>query len=434
VLCLCAVGALLSFSAAAPGAGDQAQIAVWGKSADGLCSGVLFETLTGVVTSCRPVPPDLVGGVWQVAADGSLVGNGQGEVAGASAAPVTLIRPDGQVVTLDSNPNDYDPSLSSDGSKVVFVRALPQNYQGAWPSDLYVGNTDGSGLKKVASGGATQLDGPTFSPDGSTIAYSCLPTSVSGPGGLPQGCGPLPDGSTRAYATFLMNTDGTDKRVIFLNEDGGQPHLAWSADGKWIATEGIGPCTCTDGSPLEANIYVYRTDGTDLFSPGDPREDTYPNPSHQVSHETDEWGASEPQFIQGSSTQLVYFRPVNDSGQEIDSEIVINLDGTNRHELSLADTGQQFGDIVPAATGGGPLPFVNVMRVPVPTVRSLSYGAAKQRLQGAHLRVGKIHRRYSARTPRNHVLGQYPHGGTYAHRTQLRGPRVNLTLSRGPRK
>lgn len=65
-------------------------------------------------------------------------------------------------------------------------------------------------------------------------------------------------------------------------------------------------------------------------------------------------------------------------------------------------------------------------------VHSLSYRAAKQRLQDAHLGVGTVQRRYSSRTPKNHVLGQYPHGGGYAHRTTRQGPRVTLTLSRGP--
>ena len=431
LLFLCAVGALVFFTAAAPGAGDEPQILAWSNS--GLCGGLIAETFTGVVTGCQLVPDDLRGGRWSVAADGSLVGNGQG--AGPSASPVTLIRPDGQVVVLDSNPNDYDASLSPDGSKVVFARSIPQDYQGGWPSDLYVINTDGSGLKKVASGGDSQLDSPTFSPDGSTIAYACAPTYVSGPGGLSEGCGPLPDGSTREYATFLMNADGSDKRVILLNEDGGDQDLAWSADGKWIATEGVGPCTCTDGSPLNTNIFVYHTDGTDLFNSGDPGQGVYPDPSRQVTHEKSALGgADQPQFTAGSSSQLVYYRAVDDSGGDTGYDYMINVDGTNRHELSLSDEGFQYGLVIPAATGGGPGPFVNVMKVPVPTVRSLSYQAAKQRLRGAHLRVGKVSRRYSSRAPRNHVLRQYPYGGTYAHRTSQQGPRVNLTLSRGRRK
>lgn len=315
LLLLCALGALVFFSTAAPGAGDQPQILAWSNS--GLCGGLIAETLTGVVTGCQVVPPDLRGGRWSVAADGSMVGNGQGS--GPSAAPVTLVRPDGQVVVLDSNPNDYDASLSPDGSKVVFARSIPQDYQGGWPSDLYVINTDGSGLEKVASGGDSQLDVPTFSPDGSTIAYACAPTYVSGQGGASEGCGPLPDGSTREFATLLVNADGSDRRVILLNE--ATQDLSWSADGKWIATESIGACTCTDGSgPVNTEIFRYHTDGSDLFSSGDPADNIPADPANQVTHEEDAWGADEPQFLAGSSSQLVYYRAVGGNGAEADGD------------------------------------------------------------------------------------------------------------------
>jgi PASTA domain/WD40-like Beta Propeller Repeat len=430
-VCLCAVGALLSFSAAAPGADDQAQIAVFGATGD--CSGFILETLTGVVTGCRPVPPANQGGVWSAAANGSMVGNGQNGP--GSAAPVTLVRPDGQVVVLDSNPNDFNPSISPDGSKVVFARLVPENDQGGvWPSNLFVVNADGSGLMQVASGGGSQLDEPTFSPDGSTIAYKCQPTWGTGTLIFGAACGPLPDGSTRAYATLLMNADGSDKRVILLDQ--GTQGLSWSADGKWIATESVAPCTCSDGSPTNTEVFRYHTDGSDLFNGGDPSQYLNPDPDRQVTHETEKWGdALLPQFIGGSSSQLVYYRAVDDSGADAGYAYMINIDGTNRHELSLSPEGAaQYGPIIPAATGGGPPPFVNVMRVPVPSVHSLSYRSAKQRLQAAHLRVGKIHHSYSSRTPRNHVLRQYPQGGGYAHRTTRQGPRVTLTLSRGPRK
>jgi len=377
----------------------------------GGCTGFIFETLAGEVTDCRT---GIEGGWFAVGADGSIVND-----EGNNMGPVTLTRPDGQVTVVDSNPNDFDPALSPDGSKVVFARYKPQDYVGAWPSDLFVVNADGSGLKQVASGGDSELSVPTFSPDSSSIAYSCEPSFVQGQGGVSEGCGPLPDGSTREFATLLMNADGSDKRVILLDQ---AQTLSWSSDGQWIATSTVGPCTCTNGDKVNTEVFRYHTDGTDLFNAGDP--------SLEVTHETDIWGADEPQFTAGSSTQLVYDK-TSDQG---DSEIMINTDGTDRHVLPLSDEGPTTGQIIPAATGGGPPPFVNLMRVPVPTVRSLSYGAAKKRLKGAHLRVGKIRRRYSSRTPRNHVLRQYPYGGTFAHRSTKQGPRVNLTLSRGRRK
>ena len=394
----------------------------------GTCAGYVFETLSGEVTDCRVVSPPYDDGAFSVAADGSIVTNGEGNTLG----PVTLIRPDGTVVVLDANPDDYDPSLSSDGSKVVFARSVPQNYQGVWPSNLYVVNTDGSGLKQVASGGGSELSVPTFSPDGSTIAYSCEPTLETGQPGFSVGCGPLPDGSFRAFATLLVNADGSNTRVILINQ--ATQSLSWSADGQWIATESVAPCTCSDGSPMNTEVFVYHTDGSDLFNGGDPSQNLDPDLSRQVTHETDMWGANLAQFIPGSSSQLVYLRPLDDRGAQGNWTYMISVDGTNRQELSLSTEGFQTGKIIPAATGAGPPPFVNVMRVPVPNVRSLSYQSAKLRLQDANLSVAKVRRQYSSRTPRNHVLGQYPRGGAYAHRTTRQAPGVTLTLSRGRRK
>jgi len=425
LLCLCVVAAMAFFSAAASGAGDQAQIAVF--SLTGECSGFILETLAGEVSGCRTVPDENKGGVWSVAADGSMVGNG--ENGPGSSGPVTLIRPDGQVVVLDSNRYDFNPSLSPDGSKVVFARLVPQKVQGAWPSDLYVINTDGSGLKEVAKGGDSQLDVPTFSPDGSTIAYSCQPAFAIGTAGVSEGCGPLPDGSYREFAALLMNADGSDKRVILINQV--FDSLSWSADGKWLATESAAPCPCGNGA-WNGAVFVYHADGSDLFNAGDPGDNVAPLAAREVT--TDAFGGDKPQFLAGSSSQLVYFRALNDTGGDEGYEYMIDIDGTNQHELTLSDEGEQWGEIIPAASGAGPPPFVNVMRVPVPAVRSLNYQAAKHRLQSAHLRVGKIRRRYSSRTPRNHVLRQYPYGGTSAHRTSRQAPHVNLTLSRGPRK
>jgi PASTA domain/WD40-like Beta Propeller Repeat/Divergent InlB B-repeat domain len=344
LLCLCAVVGVASFSATASGAGDPAQFVAFSRS--GSCAGFILETLTGTVTGCQVVPPDYRGGWFAVASDGSIVNNG-----GQNMGPVTLIRPDGSVAVLDSNAYDFDPALSPDGSKVVFARYEPQGYVGAWPSDLFVVNADGSGLKQVASGGVSQLSVPTFSPDGSSIAYSCEPSfSTGGPSSV--GCGPLPDGSLRSFATFLMNADGTNKRVILLGQ---AQSLSWSSDGQWIATASVGPCACTNGDPSNTELFIYRTDGTDLFKVGDP--------SREVTHETDIYGGLLPQFTAGSSTQLVYYKPLDDSGNQGGWTYMINVDGTGRHELGLSSEGFQTGEVIPATSGAGPPPFVNVMRV-----------------------------------------------------------------------
>ncbi|MGH3055220.1 MAG: PASTA domain-containing protein, partial [Gaiellaceae bacterium] len=264
----------------------------------------------------------------------------------------------------------------------------------------------------------------------STIAYACQPTFAMGTPGVSTGCGPLPDGSHREFATLLVNADGSDTRVILLNQ--ATQSLSWSADGKWIATESLAPCTtCSDGSQV-GQVFMYHTDGSDLFSGGDPSQNVNAEPSREVTR--DSTGGDEPQFTAGSSTQLIYYKAVDDSGDFWGHDYMINVDGTDRHELSLSDEGAQYGLIIPATGGAGPPPFVNVMRVPVPSVHSLGYKAAKQRLRSAHLRVGRIIHRYSSRVPRNHVLDQKPRAGRYADRTTRQAPPVKLTVSRGPRK
>jgi WD40 repeat protein len=425
VLVVGAFVALASLSPAASGAGDQAQIAVF--SYDGDCSGFLLETLSGVVTGCRTIPYAVQGGNWSIAADGTMVGGGAG--GGPDVRPVTLVRPDNQAVVLDSNPNDFDPAISPDGSKVAFARAVPENYVGARPSNIWVMNTDGTGLKEIAKGHTSTLKAPTFSPDGNTIAYSCAPSFEAGSGGVSQGCGPLPDGGFRQFATLLINTDGSNNRVILLNHD--TQTLSWSADGKEIATESIAPCKCAD-TPDNTEVFIYHADGSDLFSGGDPSQNLNPVPSLQVTHETDVYGGDEPQFLAGSNSQLVFYRAVDGIGGNSGYDYSINLDGTGRQELSLFGEGADYGLIIPAASGGGAPAFVNVMRVHVPTVHKLSLSAAHSRLHRAGLNVGKIQHAYSAGVPKNAVVSQNPAAGKYAHRVTRRGPNVKLTLSLGP--
>lgn len=406
-----------SLSTNASGAGDQAQIAVF--SYDGSCSGFLLETLSGAVTGCRTIPADVQGGNWSIAADGSMVGGGAGGVAGGP--PVTLVRPNDSHLVLDSNVNDFAPAISPDGSKVAFARAEPGNGQHG-PSDIWIMNSDGTGLKEIAQGNGSSLRAPTFSPDGKTIAYSCQP----GSGG--QGCGPLPDGSFRPFGTLLMSTDGSNKRLILINQY--TEDLSWSADGTEIATESVAPCACAN-TPDNTEIFVYHTDGSDLFNGGDQTQNLYPVPSLKVTHEKDVYGAMEPQFLAGSSDQLVYYRAVDDNGGDWGYDYSINVDGSGRQELSLSNEGADYGLIIPAATGGGPPASVNVMHVKVPAVAKLKIAAAKLKIQSVGLTVGTIKGVYSA-LPKNTVLSQSPAGGTYAHRVRRKGPPVSLTLSLGP--
>lgn len=412
--------AALTFAISPGASGGEAQDLIVTSSWVSSCAGYVVETLTGVVTACRPTPSSWSGAKYAVAADGSIVNSGEQGVGDSS--PVLLLRPDGQLLTLDSSPLDFDPSISPDGSKVTFARYEGQPTGGSDTSDIYVVNSDGSGLKMVASGGGTQrLTVPTFAPDGRTIAYACDP-------GNPQDitserCGPLMDGTFRNRGLILMNADGSDKRMIVIANGliGIGDSLSWSPDGQWIAT-GCG------------QVFAYRTDGSDLFDIGDA--------NRQVTHVTTQIGPCLPQFTP-DGTQIFYFMGINDSGEEGNFSYVMNRDGTDPHQVFLSPdpltcrdgvcSGHpDTGVLVPSATGRGPAPTVDATHVTVPAVRHLSYHAARRKLSAGHLGV-KVAGRHFSRVPRNHVISQSPNAGARVHRLDKQGPNVKLVLSRGRR-
>jgi TolB protein len=92
---------------------------------------------------------------------------------------------------LTTGRQDYNPSWSPDGTKILFTRQ-----EGPMESDIFVMNADGSNAVRLTSGGAgdTNLDG-VFSPDGTKIAYIA---GVTGGGG----------------SIVVMNADGSNPAVV----------------------------------------------------------------------------------------------------------------------------------------------------------------------------------------------------------------------------
>jgi hypothetical protein len=419
LLLVLAAGLVLSISSAALGDGSPDQVVAWSGGVTGGCSAYVRETLTGSVTGCLPNAGP--GGVYfSVAADGTIVvesGDGWQGVEG----PIWLVHPDGNAIELDSSPDDFDPQISADGSKVTFERIDHPS----WASDIYVVNSNGSGLTRVASGGTTtQLTDPVFSPDGGSIAYSCGGALPSDGGPLPKTCGPLADGSYRTSGLMLMNADGSNKRMILIAAGTGQAapgSLSWSFDGKWLTVGGLAGSECSSGGSMcRFQLFAYHSDGSDLFNSLDP--------SRQISHSTGAYGAGIGQFC-GDSHQVLYWDDNN--GRGTGSWNFVNLDGSTAGPVALP-AGETVA-CVPPGIGQGPPPTVNATRLPVPSVRALSLKAAKKRLAAADLPIGTVKHQYSAKVRKNRVLVQYPRAGAVAHRTVKIGPPVNLTLSRGPR-
>lgn len=267
-------------------------------------------------------------------------------------------------------------------------------------------NADGSDLRLVVDGFGTQLvDFPTFSPDGTAIAYIRYFSGI-----------------------VLMNVDGSNKREIVSGSVGGNGGLSWSPDAKWVVMD------------MNGDAYAYPTDGRDLFDGLDPKR--------RVTHLNDaqEGGPMDVQFTSDGSQILYEYDVFNDSWTtDTSTWNVINPDGTNQHEVFLTPAvfscglggcstgGFPWGVVVPPRTGGPVPKLVKPSLALVPDVHALSLHSAKKRLARVHL-TGKVRqRRFSSRVKRGHVISQYPRARTRTGLKRNRTRVVRLVLSRGKR-
>lgn len=189
---------------------------------------------------------------------------------------------------------DDQPDWSADGKRIVFQRG--PSVDGPWT--LWTVSSDGRGAKQLSPVRGRCLDesSPSFSPDGSQIAFEChrhgshgelfsilvmnsdggnrrvvVPASDLAGSGRPQFS---PDGKRLVFerqnikakpkyghATFVVNLDGTDlRRVTPWNLRAGD-HPDWSPDGTLILVRSSakGPDFGRQG-----DLFVVRPDGTGL--------------------------------------------------------------------------------------------------------------------------------------------------------------------------
>jgi Tol biopolymer transport system component len=138
-----------------------------------------------------------------------------------------------QVVASPHGGYDANPTFSPDGTRIAFFASKP----GVSPPGagaLFTVNVDGSGLRRITPWGGAFMD-QGWSPDGEWIAYQ------------------------RPYGVVtLVHLDGSDRHdvPVSLPPGSGAANPTWSPDGDWIIFS-----LARDGT---ANIYRMRPDGTSL--------------------------------------------------------------------------------------------------------------------------------------------------------------------------
>jgi Tol biopolymer transport system component len=156
-------------------------------------------------------------------------------------------------------------SFAPDGSRLAITRArLPALERRAEKTRLVLVNVDGSGERELSGTGTD----PTFSPDGSRIAYA---SARDRNGTLNYG-----DISSIATELYAMDADGSNRRRLTRTRNINELTPSWSPDGTTLAY--------TRGRPYQNaevySIWQVNRDGTcpEALLAGRPRGNWYASP------------------------------------------------------------------------------------------------------------------------------------------------------------
>ncbi|MFF7633297.1 hypothetical protein ACFZB9_09115 [Kitasatospora sp. NPDC008050] len=133
----------------------------------------------------------------------------------------------GAVRELTTGMDTADPTLTPDGKSVVFDALEPGGINGASQRDLWVVNTDGTGLRRLTDTSSNETH-PTVSPDGTWVAYTCdadpahtqlyvMPLA----GGASRRITDVTTGSALDPAWNPVNDDAHGQQIVYTWDQGG---------------------------------------------------------------------------------------------------------------------------------------------------------------------------------------------------------------------
>jgi Tol biopolymer transport system component len=136
---------------------------------------------------------------------------------------IFVANPDGTgALQLTFDGDNFTPSISKDGSKVVFARVIP----GREDSDLYVVSSTGGVLQRIVSTPLDEFE-PTWSPAGDQIAFVRGDEITFLHELCPLGCG-----NTTIADIYVKKANGAEQR---LTHNGINVDPSWSSSGNLIA-------------------------------------------------------------------------------------------------------------------------------------------------------------------------------------------------------